>query len=421
VKNFPNQFNDPKKFRKALESIRDLRAEGKDPYDEVVLGTEFARRGIYKLGGRGSFTQRLAAERRKPDSSQGTKTVARETRTTLIHLDFINSAMELTKSGNALLASKPFGEEEKGLWRTALLSLHLEDDRTGETFHPVVILLRLVEQWPFVHRDGMELALEARNDSRTELRRLLQLVKIPSEARLEKLGIKKSQQNNARKIFPALAEHADLIERRSSRHPYTLTGFGKQAVGASGELRQLPRRDVSSNSRSVPLRSVPRQRRKGQRSSRPAPHKILTPAEQIAAEQLLYERTSRHEDLVDLVMTHLPAGRKAPVDDRFSFDLLVDPGGDRDLLLLEMKTLEADAVSQTRRAVGQLLFYEKVMVPQTWPSRRARPAAVFESAIPEHLSAFLQAVGIGSIWCDEHSLHPLNKAGRRIVKALQGP
>jgi hypothetical protein len=83
-----------------------------------------------------------------------------------------------------------------------------------------------------------------------------------------------------------------------------------------------------------------------------------------------------------------------------------------------MKTLESDEVSQTRRAVGQLLFYEKVVVPQKWPARKVLSAAVFEAPISEDLCGFLQAVGIGSIWCDEEGLHALNRAGRRIVKVL---
>ena len=418
MKNFPNQFNDQKKFRQALEAIRDLAASGKDPGDDADLGEELVRRGVYNLGGRGSLRARLAAERRKPPSSQGTRTAARETRRSLIHLSFIAPDLTLTRSGRDFLGSEPNSAAEKRLWRGALVGLPLDGDTPAEVSHPVLVLLRLIERWAFNHRDGMELALEARNDGEAELRRMLRLLKLPRESRREKLGISKTQQENAWKIFPTLAEHAGLVEQQSYRHPYTLTELGREAIEANVEIRppetRRSRRSPAPRSRFKP---APRRRRRGRRPPARSPRRTLSAAEQAAAEQLLYERTERHEDLVDRVTDHFPAAFK-PDEDRFSFDLLVDPGAGEDLVLMEMKTLESDEVSQTRRAVGQLLFYEKVVVPQHWPDRRIRSAAVFEAAISEDLCDFLQAVGIGSLWCDGEGLHPLNRAGRRIAKAL---
>jgi hypothetical protein len=415
VKNFPNQFNEPRKFRQALEAIQDLASSGKDPGDDADLGVEFVRRGIYNLRGRGSLRARLAAERRKPPSSQGTRTAARETRRSLIGLSFIASDLTLTRSGRDLLGSEPNSDAEKQLWRRALIRLTLDGGSPAEVSHPVLVLLRLIERWAFNHRDGMELALEARNDGEAELRRMLRLLKVPRESRREKLGISKTQQENAWKIFPTLAEHAGLAEQQSPRHPYTLTELGKKAIEAGVELRP-PMGPRSSAPRSR-FKPAPRRRRRGRRPPARSPRRALSAAEQAAAEQLLYERTERHEDLVDRVTDHFPAAFK-PDEDRFSFDLLVDPGKGKELLLLEMKTLESDEVSQTRRAVGQLLFYEKVVVPQKWPARKVLSAAVFEAPISEDLCGFLQAVGIGSIWCDEEGLHALNRAGRRIVKVL---
>jgi hypothetical protein len=416
MKNFAHQYNKPEKFRKALEAIEALRAKGKDPGDEFTLGAELARRSVYNLGGEGPLRKRLAVQRRKPSSNQVPRAVARETTRTLRDLRFIDEALELTSSGRALLGSPSASDEERALWRAALLGLTLED-KSGNASHPVLILLRLVERWPIYHRDGMELALEAKDDGQVELDRVLRLLQLSSDDRLEKLGVSKSRRNNARKIFPALAEHAGLIEQQSTRHPWTLTQLGKQAVEAGGELGPSTGRQRSSRG-PLRFRSAPRRRRAGRRSSTRSRRRALSPAEQAAAEQLLYERTERHEDLVDRVMDHLPSACKAAEEDRFSFDLLVDPGPKKELVLLEMKTLESDEVSQARRAVGQLLFYEKVVVPQNWPDRKVLSAAVFEAAIAEELSDFLQAVSIGSLWCDEVGLHPLNRSGRRIAKAL---
>jgi hypothetical protein len=416
LKNFPNQFNDPLKFRGSMEVIRDLHAKGKDPNDDVVLGIELARQKVYHLTGEGPLRQRLAAERRKPRSAQGTQTCARETRRTLFELGFVDAASRLTKSGRDLLKAPLRGEVEKQLWRKALLTLALDDGK-GNVSHPVLVLLQLLEGWPIDNRDGMELALEARDDGKAEMRRMLRLAKLPSEERRKKLGISEAQQNNARKIFPALAVHAGLIERQSRRHPYTLTQLGKLAVGSGREVRPGAARAVRRRGAGG-FSSTPRRRRKGRRPSPPKSPRTATPEEQAAREQLLYERTDRHEDLLDRVIDCLPAKFK-DYEDRSSYDLVADRGRKHELLLFEIKTLEADEASQARRAVGQLLFYDRVVIPQAWPGRKTLPAAVFETAIPDYLTEFLQAVRIGAMWCDENGLHAQNALGRRIAKIVE--
>ena len=88
---------------------------------------------------------------------------------------------------------------------------------------------------------------------------------------------------------------------------------------------------------------------------------MQTPEEQAAAEQLLYERTDRHEDLVDCVLDKLPDAF-TKWEDPPSYDLLADRGGRTDLLLIEAKTLPGRQATQVRRAIGQLLFYEGTVI-----------------------------------------------------------
>jgi hypothetical protein len=415
VKNFPNQFNKPRKFRVSIEAIRDLLAKSKDPTDDVVLGAELARRGIGRPRGKGTLRQLLAAERRKPQKSQGTQACAKETRRTLTDLGFIDSTSRLTKFGRDFLKTPPQSAEEKRLWRKALLDLPLSDEK-GNVSHPVLVLLQLVESWPIDNRDGMELALEAKDDGNAEMRRMLRLAKLSSEERRKKLGISKHQQANARKIFPTLAIHAGLIERQSKRHPYTLTQLGKIAIESGHEAGPSPSPVVAKRG-AQRFSAPPQRRRRGRRPPRPASPRTLTPEELAAREQLLYERTDRHEALVDRVIGCLSSKFK-DYDDRSSYDLVADRGGRHELLLFEMKTLEADEVSQARRAVGQLLFYDRVVIPRKWPGRKAALAAVFEAAISDYLAEFLQTVRIGAMWCDEGGLHAQNAVAKRILKGL---
>ena len=69
-------------------------------------------------------------------------------------------------------------------------------------------------------RDGTEVALEAKDDSPAEHRRMLRLVDLTSAERVEAKVSRttKTSQDNARKILPALAESSGLIERQSPRH-----------------------------------------------------------------------------------------------------------------------------------------------------------------------------------------------------------
>ncbi len=59
-------------------------------------------------------------------------------------------------------------------------------------------------------------------------------------------------------------------------------------------------------------------------------------------------------------------------EDPFAYDLVTDTGSGN-LLLFEMKSLEWDEATQTRRAIGQLLFYEGVVLPRGLAGPRRRP------------------------------------------------
>jgi hypothetical protein len=419
MKNFPNQFSDPTKFRESLEVIDALRSSG-GVEDDGELGAELARRGIYGLAGEGSIEQRLDAERKKKPSNQGTRTAAREMRRTLLALGLLEPAFSVTPMGRALLGESAGSDSERAIWRQALVSLKLDEGTSAS--HPVLVLLRLVADRDIYERDGMELALEAHDDSESELRRLRALLELPSEERRAKLGISKAQQDNARKVFPRLAQYAKLIERNSKTDPWSLTELGRNAiVTAAGGTAVPPPQKRHPRRRRVRFRGAKRSLGKGPASRRPprqrhAPRSRPTAEEQAAADQLLYERTDRHEALVDCLLGKMPSESEA-WEDRLSYDLVVDLGPDP-LLLFEMKTLELDEATQTRRAIGQLIFYEGVVLSEEWPDRKVERVAVFESPLPDYLADLLQNNAVAAIWCDTDGIHALNALGTAVIGRL---
>ena len=73
-------------------------------------------------------------------------------------LGFLDDTLDLTSSGRALLRAAPKSEEERRIWRKALLAMTLEDE-DGSASHPVLVLLRLTGERAIYHREGTELAL----------------------------------------------------------------------------------------------------------------------------------------------------------------------------------------------------------------------------------------------------------------------
>lgn len=420
MKNFPNQISDPEKFRQALEAIASMPSSN-NPGDDDDLGAELARRGIYGLAGKGTFAERLERERAKPPSNQGMRTAAREMRRSLVGLGLLEASLTLTPTGRALIDEPAESAEGGAIWRQALMELAVG---TGNaTSHPVRVLLRLVAARHIYGRDGMELALEARNDSNRELNRILPLLDLDAESRRGALEISKAQQENARKVFPRLAEYAGLIEQASRRDPWVLTELGRNALATTvGVAPSLPPQKRIPPRRRTGFRSAKRALGKGPITNRrPKPRTASrarpTIEEQAAADQRLFERTGRHEALVDCLLAKLPAKSHQAYEDSRSYDALVDLGSDP-LLLFEMKTLELDEATQTRLAIGQLIFYEGVVVADEYPGRTVERVAVFEAPLPDYLVALLTKTKISAIWCDGDGLHALNRRADRVTRLL---
>jgi hypothetical protein len=193
MKNYPNQASQFGRLRASLDldAVRELAAEGQDPGKDSVLGVRFARRGIYTFRGLDfaaaspeQLSERIGEELAKPRSNRGMETCARELRRTLRDMGWLDSANELTGAGQELLDTTPGSLDERALLAEGLLSIAVADKVTGRTSHPVRVLLRLLSDSPSAHRGGLELALEAQDDSPEELSRVLDLYRLSPEERL---------------------------------------------------------------------------------------------------------------------------------------------------------------------------------------------------------------------------------------------
>lgn len=432
VKNFPHQYNELRKLRDTLETVRDLGDGGEDADDDGVLGYELARRRIYRFRALdytgdaaavdARVEKRIADDEQKPAGQQGARTAAREMRRTLRYLGWLDGT-QVTPAGEAVLETGEGSDGEQVLMQQAIGNIAVAD-QDGRISHPVQVLLKLVDEVGFDSRSGMELALEATDDSVAEYQRVAALAELNHDERiaaLEASGWTTSQLANAVKILPAFAEQSGLVTRDGTGR-YILTDAGRRALGravvgappgvpAAQGRRQLRPRRRSTTAHTRNATQVGRSRRLGA-----AERRALTPEEQAAAAELLYERTERHQELVRTMAT---ACRQADFyEDAAAYDLLIDVDEAEPLVLTEVKTIAGDAAIQIRAAVGQILYYEHFAVAEQFPERVVRRLVVVDERVDEELAAFLQAHDIGLIAIVNEETLALNDLGEEIRREL---
>lgn len=425
MKNYPNQASSFARVRATVDVIRHLNATGQDVLDDGVLGTEAARRGVYAFAEfRGTpfdeippkaLDERLRQELAKPRGSQGTRTFARELRRTVRDMGWIDAQGSLTQAGEALLDTAPSSLDERALLAEALLRIAVTDNE-GRTSHPVRVLLELLAEGPSQHRQGLELALEARDDSAAELDRVKSLYKLPPEARLQSLGISTFQRSNAVKIFPTLAKTAGLVVE-DGQGLFSLSPDGQSVLGIdAGQIPEaLLTRSKSSYTEgkkvttSTVATKVPT-----------AVPKSLSDEEQTKAAARLLERTNKHQQLVRDFAGLIGDEAGDLYEDPFSYDLLWIPDKTEGAtcLLFEMKTIGSDADLQARNALGQLAYYTYFRVSVKWPSHTVLRCAVFDADIGSSLATFLEKEHVGAVALTNSGAKALNERGQEILSLL---
>jgi len=424
MKNFPHQYNQLHLLRETLVTIRDLNEFGRDVSDDGVLGYELARRAVYSLRNfDGNIEARIAAEQAKPAGSQGARTAARELRRTLQYLSFLDSHLIVTQEGRQFLLAAEGSPEERATWHTALLDMAVPD-QLGQVSHPIRILLRLVGHFGNLMREELALALEAADDTQAEFDRITGLIPLQDAIANHRLQVSEFQLANAVKILPALAEHTGLIARQGPNFPYSLTDAGRNALDVAFEVgpvavgprfRRAPARDRGGVRTLPPDPTIPR-------APDDAAWNTLTADDQVTAIRLRFERTARHQATLRRLADLLRATFQL-FEGTASFDLVAlrEAHPDESLVLFEIKSLEADAHTQARLAVGQLAYYEYFVVTGRWRGRGIRKAVVFDGDIDEGLAAFLDSLGVAAFECARDALRPLNPSGEELGRFLGNP
>jgi hypothetical protein len=447
VKNFPHQWSDIQKLRGALEVIDALLRAGLDVGDNEVLGYELANRGVYEFRGLNSPTaaqlqQRIAAERLKESGDQGPRTAAREARRTLRDLGFLEPGpgWSLTPIGQRLLASTPNSQGEHAIWQWALMDLTVSD--AGGTSHAGQILLRLVSEYgPHLgpRRKGMELALEARDDTESEFRQIAAFLQLDFDERLSALGITEYKADNAVKIIPAIAEQAGLIEVDANSGDWVLTPVGESALYLAGiQAPHAPRQSVApaaarpraqrgtrrrqpstantATRRAWRMRSVTAATAATPIEVNPSGWKPVDPDEQVHAIHARAGRTNRHNTIVSGLAEMLGSGNAELYAGQA--DLVAVPTDtDLEVFLFEIKTLdEGDARTQVLKSASQLSFYRfRFQKEFPFSDRAVSMIAIFESPIADLLAEYLDSVGIAAyVWGDQ-TLNPINTMAQELL------
>ena len=258
---------------------------------------------------------------------------------------------------------------------------------------------------PGITRAKCALALEARNDSPQELSRIVELARLSEKEIIRRVcGDKPANWKNAKKVLPSLAERlSDVIVTQQGRErTYRLADAPGRADAGPAATPAAPVRQQAlrapRTSRVVTPETIGRARMLADFDEDVDRPLQLDPAAAAAAVKLRLDRLRRHEVIVHRLAVRLAAiGAHLHVDPFDILALIAALG-----ILVEVKTLDgtdADQREQVRIALGQLLYYEPFAAAPVAGQATIYKIACFEGPISEPHGAWLNASGIGVIWC----------------------
>jgi hypothetical protein len=393
MKNFPHQINQLPKLTRAVGVFLRLVVAGGEVSDDGVVGDALAKAEVYtfRIPGYKTVDELLTSEHRKPTASQGTRACARDLRRFFSLLGFIwqtnDGVWEASASAKSLLALNQDKERSNAndIWRQALLGLELTDE-TGSS-HPYQILLRLVTAIAGLPKPYSGLCLEARNDSDAELARIRKVATRPNPSDTMNALAGPHMAKNSIKILPSIAEQLGDIRDEGNRlyiSDWVADALASEDATESGEevVRRLVRRPYAPRRRLIA----------GQRREQG----VAQPVARSFDPDRVGARYNAHEDCLDRLSKLFPAEVERL---QATYDLLlVIP---QTVLLVEAKTIRADAGRQVRAALGQLFYYEHFDVAPLHPEKKILRLVLTDSELTEELQKFLTKHQIGAAWIPE--------------------
>jgi hypothetical protein len=399
VKGFPNQVADLTKIATAINDLANLVDAGANARNDGVFGEALVRSGVAGTGHRPMpIEEYLAEQRLNTPSNQSFRTTARGLRQLFRLMELIDDSGQqviITDSGRqaAAFAGLPLDAEQVEFWRRTIQNM------SHDGSHPYQVLLGLVGQRPGITRKLCALALEAENDSPEELARIVGLADLPEAAIRDRIGVTKSNWDNAKKVLPKFAEQLGDVIKRGDQF-WLADAPGRDDAGAveddpaPTQQAEAPRVRAPRTSRSVTPETIGRAGT-AERSAEFTIPPDLDPNAVAEANRLRQDRLRRHNLLVQELAGRLNGLRL--FEDPFDILALAEALA----ILIEVKTLsgtEADERDRVRGALGQLLYYEKFVTTPVAGEAAIHKVACFEGPISDAHREFLNEKGIAVIW-----------------------
>ncbi len=408
MKGFPNQIADMHKLTLALVVIADRLAQSL-PIDDGALGEALLwARVIRPQNETQPVDDYLRSMQRRRLSNQSHRTAARGLKE-FFRLAGVIAINGITETGEKIVSASSANSSEllKDCWRDALRQIRIQNEQGAS--HPYQMLLRLLAERPDMPRSFAPLVFEAADDSESERQRIVSLLDIGDENVIrQKIGVTKTNWDNAKKILPALGVQAgDITETGGNlrltdsalNHSVKNQGVREVTVDTiaqptrQGEIGEWPRAIESIEIDPVSLRSAIAKRN---------------------------ERTRMHDELVR-------AFAKAVPDISAIWEGAIDLGAiaaNRGILA-EMKTLDGtleDERSQVRLAVGQLLYYERFSLPESLKGIVDLGALVKVVVFNRRPSAqhleWIESLGIAVAWLGEDGFSASQRSRRLGIDFL---
>lgn len=405
MKGFPNQVADLAKIAKGMQTLARIVDAGQNAKDDGVLGEAFVRSGVAGTGHhRRPIEEYIADQRTKPRANQSMRTTARGLRELFRALSLIDDSVNpiaVTRTGQeaATFADTPMDAVQIAYWRKVIRNLRVVD-AAGNLSHPYQVLLRLIAKKPGIPKQLCALALEAKDDSKEELDRIVAMANLPEDDAYRATGDTRSNWENARKVLPRFAEQLSdviLLGPRNNRS-YRIA----DAPGAGGEEAMLQDSSVAPrtprSSRAVTADTIAAAGTAVDFDDIAAPTEV-DPEVQAKAVAARRDRLRRHNLIVKNLAKRLTESGATLFEDPFDILALVTEYA----ILGEIKTLDGrleDERDRVRDALSQLLYYEAFVTRPVAGEVAIRKIACFESQISDEHKDFLNTSQIGTLWVD---------------------
>jgi len=407
MKGFPNQVAELAKLATAMRTLVQLVNRRQQAKDDGIFGQALVRSGVAGTGHTPMPVEEYIRQQlTKEKSGQSFRTTARGLRELFRLLRFIDDSGEevrITDLGRqaAAFAGTGMDDAQLSFWRRAILDMtHFGDDTTAS--HPYQVLLRLVAKKPGITRAKCALALEARDDSAAELDRIAELVNLDETEIRRRIGVTKSNWDNAKKVLPKFAEQLRDVIRDGDSFTIAVApgraaeGGAAPQAGRAAHVPRAPRTSREVNADTIGTAGTAENFDEVQISP------DVDPEAAAAGVRVRRTRLRRHNLILRKLARRLTAAGMTLYENPFDALALTERIG----ILVEVKTLDGtvpDERAQVSGALAQLLYYQAFLIPPAAGEAAIRMVACFERRITREHSEWLNRQNIAVIWEDGES------------------